>query len=180
MTDAASEPAADGPAARGDRAPRRVWWWLVPALVLWGVDQATKAWALAALEWGVSVPFVGRLLQLHLIANPGAAFSLGAGFTWVFTVLAAVVLVFVVALARTVRHRGWAVTLGVMTAGILGNLTDRLVRPPGFAVGHVIDFLRLPRWPIFNVADMCLTLGAMALLVVWFTSGVGPDGRAHD
>ena len=150
--------------------------WIVTALLGWLIDAGTKQWALSTLEWGVSRPFIGELLQLHLIANPGAAFSLGAGHTWIFTVLAFTVLAFVVALARTLRHTGWALTLGVITAGILGNLTDRLFRPPGFAVGHVIDFLQLPAWPIFNVADICVTLGAVALVIVWFRSGVGPDG----
>lgn len=150
--------------------------WIITALVGWGIDAGTKQWALSALDWGIPRPFIGELLQLHLIANPGAAFSLGAGHTWIFTVLSFVVLAFVMALARTLRHTGWALTLGVITAGILGNLTDRLFRPPGFAVGHVIDFLRLPAWPIFNVADICVTLGAVALVIVWFRSGVGPDG----
>ena len=150
--------------------------WLGTALVGWGVDAGTKQWALSTLDWGRPRPLVGDLLQLHLIANPGAAFSLGSGHTWIFTVLSFVVLTFVVTVARTLRHTGWALTLGVITAGILGNLTDRLLRPPGFAVGHVIDFLQLPAWPIFNVADICVTLGAVALMIVWFRSGVGPDG----
>ncbi len=153
--------------------------WAVVALVAWALDQATKQWALSRLDWGEPVPFVGEVLRLHLISNPGAAFSLGSGHTWIFTVLSVVVLAFVCAMARDLRHRGWAITLGCVTGGILGNLTDRLFRPPGFAVGHVIDFLELPRWPIFNVADMCLTLGGAALVLVWFVSGVGPDGRAE-
>ena len=166
----------DGVSSRRISGRRGFTLWIVTALVGWGIDAGTKQWALSTLPWGTPIPFIGELLQLHLIANPGAAFSLGAGHTWIFTVLSFVVLAFVVALARTLRHTGWALTLGIITAGILGNLTDRLFRPPGFAVGHVIDFLRLPAWPIFNVADICVTLGAVALVIVWFRSGVGPDG----
>lgn len=163
---------------RDRRTPRRVavLWWAAIALVLWGIDQGTKVWALNNLDWGEPEPFIGRLLQWHLIANPGAAFSLGAGHTWIFTLLSLGVLAFIIVTARRLRHRGWAVALGLITAGILGNVTDRLIREPGFAVGHVIDFLQLPNWPIFNVADMCVTFGAITLIVVWFRTGLGPDG----
>ena len=106
----------------------------------------------------------GGLLTLQLIHNPGAAFSLGENFTVVLTAIAASALVFVSwRLIPRVRHRGWAVGLGLLLAGILGNLTDRLIRPPGVARGHVVDFLQLPNFAIFNVADMCITFAAVTL-----------------
>lgn len=163
--------------ARGTSRRAAFMWWLVPLLALWALDQATKAWAIRALEWNVSVPFIGEILQLHLIANPGAAFSLGSGYTWLFTILSGVVFGALTMVATRLRHRGWAVILGAFAAGVVGNLTDRLVRPPGFAVGHVIDFLQLPNWPIFNVADICVTGGAVALGIMWWRADVGPDGR---
>lgn len=146
----------------------------VSCLVL---DIVTKVAAVAFLRPGDPVPVLGDLLRLYLIRNPGAAFSIGEGATWVFTVLAVCVLgfLFVVVLPK-LRHGGWAVGLGLVVAGITGNLIDRLVRPPGFARGHVVDFLQLPYWPIFNVADMCVVFGAITILVMWLIKGVGHDG----
>lgn len=106
---------------------------------------------------------------------------MGEGFTVGLTVIAAAALVFVLAwlLPRT-RHRGWSVALGLLLAGILGNLTDRLVRPPGFAHGHVVDFLQLPYFAIFNVADMCITFAAVAIIWLVAVAGVEPSGRRAD
>ena len=101
---------------------------------------------------------MGELLTLRLIRNPGAAFSQGEGFTWVFAVAAVLVLGFVgVRLVPRLGHVGWAVALGLLVAGVTGNLVDRIFRAPGPFRGHVVDFLQLPHWPIFNVADMCIT-----------------------
>ncbi|GAB3623374.1 signal peptidase II [Mariniluteicoccus endophyticus] len=142
------------------------------------LDVATKVWAVAKLEPEVPIRVVGDLLRLYLIRNPGAAFSLGEGHTWIFTVLAASVLTaLLVGVVPRLRHRGWAIGVGLVSAGIAGNLVDRLTRPPGFAVGHVVDFLQLPHWPIFNVADMCVTGGAAWVMLIMFRSGVGFDGR---
>ncbi|WP_228488884.1 signal peptidase II [Raineyella fluvialis] len=144
-------------------------------------DQVAKQAVIASLDPGVPVPLVGRLLQLYLIRNPGAAFSLGEGSTWVFAVLASLVLlaVLVVALPR-VRHWGWAVTLGLLAAGVAGNLTDRLLRPPAAFRGHVVDFLMLPYWPIFNVADMMICAAAVLVVVLSFFGHHGPTGRPYD
>lgn len=140
-------------------------------------DIVSKMLVVRFLTPADPVPVLGPVLQLYLIRNPGAAFSIGEKFTWVFTLLAAVVLA---AIARFVlpglRNRGWAVALGLVCAGIAGNLIDRLVREPGFARGHVVDFLRLPFWPIFNVADMCVVVGAGLVMVIWVVRGVGHDG----
>lgn len=146
----------------------------VPVLVL---DVATKVAAVALLRPGEPVPLLGDLLRLYLIRNPGAAFSLGEGATWIFTVLAVVVLGFLLGyVVPQLRHRGWAVGLGLVVAGIAGNLIDRLFRQPGFAHGHVVDFLQLPYWPIFNVADMGVVIGAIVIVYLWLVRGVGHDG----
>lgn len=153
------------------------------AAVIYAADRWTKEWALANLEPGVPEPFVGNLLRLHLIFNPGAAFSLGTGLTPVFTVLQTVVAVAVLVVARRVVSTAWAATLGLLLGGVLGNLTDRLSRPPGFGVGHVVDFLQLPYWPIFNIADSSIVSSAVlvALLTArgttWATARARPSVR---
>jgi signal peptidase II len=136
----------------------------------------TKALAVAALQPGEVVPVVGGLLQLRLVRNPGAAFSFATGATWVFTLIAAVVVVVVLRVSRRVRSTTWAVALGLLLAGAAGNLTDRLLRAPAVARGHVVDFLELPHWPVFNVADSAICAAA-ALIVLLSARGVDLDGR---
>ncbi len=141
------------------------------AVVVLAVDQFTKHLALQNLPYQKAVAVWGDFLQLYLTRNPGAAFSLGEGVTWVFTIVLALAALFIVFLAVTrARGRWWAVVLGLLLGGILGNLTDRLVREPGFGVGHVVDFIYTP-WmmpAIYNVADMFIVtmMIAVALLVL--------------
>lgn len=144
------------------------------------LDVVTKVVVVDRLEPLVPVRLLGGLLTLRLIRNPGAAFSTGESFTVVFAVAAAAVLVFVlVRLAPRVGHLGWAVALGLLTAGVAGNLTDRLVRAPGVLRGHVVDFLQLPRWPIFNVADICITSAAVLIMVLAVIKNVGLGGERY-
>ncbi|WP_300083733.1 signal peptidase II [Propioniciclava sp.] len=177
--------AAGGAAIGAPHAPvaRRLIWTtaLTIAAVGYALDQVTKYLAITYLDPADPPVLLGGLLTLQLIFNPGAAFSMGEGFTVGLTVIAAAALVFVLAwlLPRT-RHRGWSVALGLLLAGILGNLTDRLVRPPGFAHGHVVDFLQLPYFAIFNVADMCITFAAVAIIWLVAVAGVEPSGRRAD
>lgn len=136
------------------------------AAVGYGSDLVTKQLALAHLDPSNPPVLLGGLLRLQLIRNPGAAFSMGEDFTIVLTIIAlgALVGVLVFAMPRA-RHRGWVVGFGLLLAGIMGNLTDRLFRPPAPLHGHVIDFLQLPNFAIFNVADMCITFAAIT--IVW-------------
>lgn len=146
-------------------------------LVGYGLDQATKAWALASLDPQNPPVFLGGLLTLRLVRNPGAAFSMGESFTVVLTGVSVAALAFVVGwLIPRVRLRGWAVGAGLLLAGVLGNLTDRLFRQPGVGHGHVIDFLQLPHFAIFNVADICITFAAV--VIIWLTTvrQLGLDG----
>ncbi|MCW2817816.1 MAG: peptidase signal peptidase [Marmoricola sp.] len=143
------------------------------------LDLGTKQLAVRELTGGAPVRVLGEVLQLRLIRNPGAAFSAGASVTPVISVVAIVAAVVVLSYVRRVRHRGWAVALGLLLAGVVGNLTDRLFRPPGPLRGHVVDFLALPNWPIFNVADVCIDLAAV-LLVVLLLKGVRLDGTRHE
>ena len=132
------------------------------------LDQLAKAVAIARLDPARPVALLGDWVTLQLIRNPGAAFSMGEGFTVGFTVvaIAALIAVAVWALPR-LRHLGWAVTMGLLLAGIAGNLTDRLFREPAPFQGHVVDFIQVKYFAIFNVADMFIT--AAAVLVVWFS-----------
>lgn len=140
-------------------------------------DIVTKIIAVAQLEPLTPVRLLGGLLTLRLIRNPGAAFSSGERFTYVFAVAAVAVLVFVlVRLAPRINHRGWAVALGLLCAGVGGNLADRLFRTPGVLRGHVVDFLELPHWPIFNVADVCISASAVMIMVLSVVKNVGLDG----
>ncbi len=172
--------------ASSTRPARRYLGLLVLALglLVWGADQFTKQWALASFTRGEVEPFIGRLLQFTLVFNPGAAFSLGTSFTPVITTIMAVVTVAILVAATRVRSRWWAVGLGFLLGGATGNLTDRLFRPPGFAHGHVVDFLMLPNFPVFNVADSFITTAAVFIMIaaikdIPFT-GSAPEPTVHD
>jgi len=157
----------DEPVATGSALRFRL---LAAGVAVVGVtlDQITKALAIAHLDPAEPIRLLGGLLTLQLIRNPGAAFSMGEQFTVVFTGIAIVALIGVAGwLLPRVRHVGWAVATGCLLAGIVGNLLDRLFREPAPFHGHVIDFLQLPNFAIFNVADMFIT--AAAVLVIWLS-----------
>jgi signal peptidase II len=144
----------------------------VAALV---VDTVTKAVAVHQLQDRGPVHVVGDLLRFDLARNAGAAFSTGTGQTPVITVVALVAAAVVVWVVRRVRSAGWAWGLGLLLAGILGNLADRLFRSPGPFHGHVVDFIELPHWPVFNVADICINVAAL-LIVIQAVRGMHLDG----
>ncbi len=144
------------------------------ALVAYALDLGSKQWALAELADG-DIAVLGDWFTLHLTFNPGAAFSTGTGFTVVFTALAMVAVVVVLWLSRRIASTGWAVALGLLLGGVAGNLTDRIVREPETFRGHVVDFLMLPNWPVFNIADICINLAA-GLIIVQTFRGVALDG----
>ena len=154
------ESAVVEPAAR----PRTWWLFALVAAIAYALDVGTKQWALARLADG-DIPVVGDLLVLHLTHNPGAAFSTGTRFTVALTCLAFVAVLVVLVLSRRLRSPLWSVGLGLLLGGVGGNLTDRLVREPGFMRGHVIDWLMLPNWPVFNVADMCIIAAAVVIVL---------------
>ena len=148
---------------------------LVVALAAYALDLVTKYLAVRHLTGRAPVDLLGSWLRLRLLRNPGAAFSAGIGWTPLITLVAIGAAVVVLSFAWKVRHRGWAVALGLLLAGILGNLTDRMFRAPGPFHGHVVDFIALPHWPVFNVADICIDV-AGALLVVLLLGGAHFDG----
>ena len=131
-------------------------------------DLLTKQWALANLSPSAPVQVIPGQLYLYLIRNPGAAFSMGESFTVVLTCLAIAALCFLLFwMVPRVGHPGWMVATGLLLAGVGGNLNDRLTREPGAFHGHVIDFLQVPWFAVFNVADMWITFAAIA--VIWLT-----------
>ena len=165
--------AAGGTAITGEHAvasrvaPYR---WLCLGIGALGLvlDQLTKNVAIANLDPQQPVPLLGGVVTLRLIRNPGAAFSMGEDFTLVLTIIAMTAFVAVLAFAvPRLRHIGWAVTMGCLLAGISGNLIDRLFREPGPFRGHVVDFIQLPYFAIFNVADMFIT--AAAVIGIWLS-----------
>lgn len=142
--------------------PKKAWRLLyLLALFVWVIDFTTKAWAVSQLLDGGPVKVFGTFLQLNLTRNSGAAFGFAAGSTIFLSLLAAIVSVVINYYAPKIDSNGWAVTLGLLLGGTLGNLTDRLFREPGFLKGHVIDWIELPHWPIFNVADSAIVIASV-------------------
>ncbi|MFF2452608.1 signal peptidase II [Isoptericola sp. NPDC058082] len=150
----------------------------VLAAVVLLVDQLTKWWAESALVWGDDPkPLIGELLQLRLIYNDGAALSIATGMTWILTIVVCVVVVVIVRAIRRIGSTGWAVALGLLLGGALGNLGDRFFREPGFAQGHVVDFIDYGVF-VGNVADIAIVAAAVLIVVLSFR-GIGLDGRRH-
>lgn len=159
---------------------RRLGLFAVLAAAVLVADVVTKALAVAYLGGEPAVRLLGGSIYLVLFRNPGAAFSLATGMTWVLTLVALGVVVVILRAASRLRSAGWAVALGLLLGGALGNLGDRLFRAPGPLQGHVVDFVSLfapdgSVWPVFNVADASICIGA-ALLVVLALTGRELDG----
>lgn len=157
------------------RSPRRVGTLVLVASLVLVADLASKIAAVARLEGETPVELAGGLLTLRVIRNPGAAFGLAEGFTVLFTCVAVGVAVAILRTARRLVSRPWAVSLGLLLGGALGNLVDRVFRDPGPLRGHVVDFLELPHWPVFNVADSAIVCGGV-LAVLLAGRGVHLDG----
>jgi signal peptidase II len=130
-------------------------------------DVVSKVIAVDRLSNRRPVHVIDGFLELTLTRNAGAAFSVGVGATVLLTVLAVVVAFIIVRSATKLRHLGWGIALGLVLGGALGNLVDRLARSPGPFRGEVVDWIRLPHWPVFNIADASIVVGAViAALVV--------------
>jgi signal peptidase II len=145
------------------------------AVTAYVVDLVTKVLAARNLTEGDPVDVVDGLLRLELVRNPGAAFSTGTSYTLVLSVIALVAAGVVIRFGRRLGDRTWAVALGLLLAGVCGNLTDRIFREPGVLRGHVVDFLALPHWPVFNVADMLID-AAVVLIIIQTWRGIGITG----
>ena len=147
------------------------------ATFIWALDFLTKNWAISNLS---SSPrkIIGSFLQLTLLRNPGAAFSMATGFTIIFTSLSIAVAIFIVRSAARITHPWWVVVAGLVLGGVLGNLSDRIFREPGFLYGHVIDWIQIPHWPVFNIADSAITIAA-GIAILLTARNIAPYKSGH-
>ncbi|MEV5411742.1 signal peptidase II [Thermopolyspora sp. NPDC052614] len=156
------------PDSGGASRPRRAAALTLVAAGVYAIDLASKTIVVAMLENRPPVRLIGDLLQLRVIRNPGAAFSIGTGMTFVFTLIAVVVAAVIVRYAPRLRSLPWAITLGLLLGGALGNLTDRLFRAPAPFEGHVVDFIAVGSFPVFNAADSAIVCGGvLAVALAW-------------
>jgi signal peptidase II len=136
------------------------------AAVVVVLDQLTKFWAERTLTDREPIQVLGDVLQFRLFYNPGAAFSIGENSTWIFAIAAAIAVVVLVWYVAKPQTKGWAIGLALLLGGATTHLGDRLFRAPGFARGHVVDFIDYNGWFVGNVADIALFLGAVALILL--------------
>jgi signal peptidase II len=151
----------------------------ITALVAVVVDQVVKHLSTNGLTEGEPVRILGGLIYLSLLRNSGAAFSLGSGYTWVFPLVTLVVIGWIGWMTRKLRSVPWAIALGLVLGGALGNLGDRLFRAPGPFQGHVVDMVSLfgpygEHFAVFNIADSCLSVGVVLAVLLELT------GRQRD
>ncbi len=163
------------PAPQEPRLPRRVGLLFGVAAAVFVADVITKSIVVATLAPEHEVKVIGTLLTLDLVRNSGAAFSIGTSMTIVFTLIAVGVIFLILRTSRRLRSLPWAVTLGLLLGGATGNLTDRLLRSPGLFRGDVVDWIQLPHWPVFNVADSAIVCGGV-LAVLLAARGIRLDG----
>jgi signal peptidase II len=155
----AAQPAAAAP-------PRRLRLLLSVAAVVLTLDIVTKVLAVKLLPPGQPVSIIGDTVTWTLVRNSGAAFSMATGYTWVLTLIATGVVVGIFWMGRRLVSPWWAVGLGLILGGATGNLVDRFFRAPGPLRGHVVDFLSVGWWPVFNVADPSVVGGAILLVAL--------------
>jgi lipoprotein signal peptidase len=158
---------------------RRIGVLLAVAVTVLVADITSKVIVVATLSGRSPVRLLGGLLTLRVDRNPGAAFSIGTSMTIVFTAIAVGVIVFILRTSRRIRSTAWAVTLGLLLGGATGNLTDRLLRSPGPLRGYVVDWIQLPHWPVFNVADSAIVCGGI-LAVLLAARGLSIDGTGPE
>ena len=169
-------PEADGETVRPEAAPRRrIGLLMTVALVVLALDLGTKLVAVARLGDRGSVEVIDSVLSLRLVRNPGAAFGVAQGLTIVLTLIAVAVILVILRIARRLRSPMWALGLGLVLGGAIGNLVDRIFRAPALFRGHVVDFVELPHWPVFNLADSAIVTGGL-LMVLLSLRGTSYDG----
>jgi signal peptidase II len=149
------------------------------ALAALSADLGTKQLALANLTEHEPVRLLGGAVYLSLTRNSGAAFSLGSDYTFVFPVITLAVVIWIGWMVVKLRSVPWAISLGLVLGGALGNFTDRIFRAPGVFVGHVVDMISLfgpygHPWPVFNLADSALVCGVTLAILLELT------GRQRD
>ena len=136
------------------------------AWLIWILDLATKAWAVSQLANREPVKILGSFFQLTFVRNSGAAFSFASNATLFLSLFGIIVALGVIYFAPKITSKGWSVVLGLVLGGVLGNLMDRIFREPSFLRGHVIDWMQLPHWPIFNIADSAIVVAAGLAMIL--------------
>lgn len=175
-----------GPDGRGSaesaearpRGKRRIAVLFAVAAVAYALDLISKMIVVAKLEHHPPIEIIGDWLKFEAIRNAGAAFGIGEAFTVIFTVIAATVIVVIARLARKLYSLPWAIALGLLLGGALGNLTDRLFRSPGVFEGAVVDFIAPKHFAVFNLADSAIVCGGILIVLLSF-KGLDPDGTVH-
>ncbi|MFE7104969.1 signal peptidase II [Streptomyces sp. NPDC057575] len=166
----------------GETAPnkggRKVAVLFVVAVFAYLIDLISKMIVVAKLEHHEPIELIGDWLQLSAIRNAGAAFGIGEAFTIIFTFIAATVIVVIARLARKLYSLPWAIALGLLLGGALGNLTDRIFRAPGVFEGAVVDFIAPAHFAVFNLADSAIVCGGILIVILSF-KGLDPDGTVH-
>lgn len=148
---------------------------LVLAAVVFAIDQSTKYLVVTQMQLGERITVIDGLLWWYSIRNSGAAFSMGENVTWIFTLVMVAAASVVLYLLRRTRALSWTLALGGLLGGICGNLFDRLFREPGFGSGHVVDFISVPNFAIFNIADSAICV-CMAFIVLLNFKGLNLNG----
>ena len=149
------------------------------ALLVILADQGSKLWAENNLVVGESTPVIGELIRFQLIYNPGAAFSIGTGFTWIFTIIAGIVVVAIAIFSWRVTSTPWAILFGLLLGGAATHFGDRMFRAPSLGQGHVVDFIAYGNLFIGNVADIVI-VGCGVFGVILMARGVKfqPDQKS--
>ncbi|HEX3493247.1 MAG TPA: signal peptidase II [Streptosporangiaceae bacterium] len=156
-------------------APRRIGFLLGTALTVLTLDLVSKVIVVATLQGHPSIRLLDGFLHLLVTRNSGAAFSIGTSMTLVFSAIALGVIVVILRTSRRIRSVAWAITLGLLLGGATGNLIDRIFRYPGLFRGYVVDWIELPHWPVFNLADSAIVCGGV-LAVLLSARGIRLDG----
>ncbi len=174
------DPGDETAAGRGRQAaaagrPRRIGLLLAVAAFVIAADVISKSIVVAKMAHHPPIRLLGGLLTITLTRNGGAAFSIGTSMTVVFTLIAAGVIVYILRAARNLRSIGWAIALGLLLGGATGNLLDRIFRAPAPFQGHVVDWIELPHWPVFNLADSSICCAGV-LVVLLALRGIRLDG----
>ncbi|NEE11493.1 signal peptidase II [Streptomyces sp. SID7499] len=168
---------AEATAAR-PRGRRRIAVLFAVAAFAYAIDLISKLIVVAKLEHHPPIEIVGDWLKFEAIRNAGAAFGFGEAFTVIFTMIAAAVIVVIARLARKLYSLPWAIALGLLLGGALGNLTDRIFRAPGVFEGAVVDFIAPKHFAVFNLADSAIVCGGILIVLLSF-KGLDPDGTVH-
>ena len=162
--------------------PRRVGLLAAIAGTVVILDLLSKIIVVATIDPNEPVRVLGGLVYFSLIRNPGAAFSMATGMTWLLALVAIVVVIVIIRMAPRLRSTPWAVSLGLVLGGAIGNLIDRIFRSPGILQGHVVDFVSVfgpnaEYFPVFNVADSAITIGGISLVITALL-GIDFDGTS--